>query len=462
MIKKLFKYIILAIKGKNVDLTNISINKALVLLAVPMMLEMVMESLFLIVDVYWVARLGQNAVATVGLTESVIMLMESMAIGIAMALTAMVARRIGEKDVEGAAKAAVTGVSLAVITSLIIAVLGFVFAKDILRLMGGEPELVEEGYKYTRTMLGFNITLMLIFVLNAIFRGTGDAKWAMYTLWLANIINLILDPCLIFGWGPFPELGLHGAAIATNIGRGTGALFQLFILFNGLTLIRFGWRHIKIHWETLKKIMRIASTGCLQFLIGTASWIFMVRFIAEFGSAALSGYTIAIRIIIFTILPSWGMANAAATLVGQNLGAKEPLRAEKSVWRAAFVNMVFLAIISVIFFIFAKEFILFFDDDPEVLKNGVMALRIICLGYVFYAFGMVIGQAFNGAGDTVTPTIINLFTFWLLQIPLAYILAFALDLGPAGVYWAISICNSILAVISILVFRKGKWKKIQI
>ncbi|MEL6986560.1 MAG: MATE family efflux transporter, partial [Bacteroidota bacterium] len=293
-------------------------------------------------------------------------------------------------------------------------------------------------------------------------RGAGDAKWAMYTLWIANIINIILDPLLIFGWGPFPELGLEGAAIATNIGRGTGVLFQIFILFGGRSLLKVTKKHFQFNMDVISKIMRIASTGCLQFIIGTASWLFMVRLIAEFGSAALSGYTYAIRIIIFTILPSWGLANAAATLVGQNLGALKPDRAEKSVWRAAFANMFFLALVGIVFFIFAEDFIKIFGQDPEVVSNGVHALRIICLGYVFFAFGMVIGQSFNGAGDTVTPTIINFFCSWMIQIPLGWFLSQKLGMGPDGVYWAISISSSILAVVSILVFRKGKWKRVQV
>lgn len=462
MIKKLIKHLGIALKGEVADFTVGNINKALFYLSVPMVLEMVMESLFLIVDVFWVAKLGTNAVATIGITESILMLMESIAIGLAMAITAIVARRIGEKDKEGAARSGIQGIFIGILASTIIAIVGFIYAKEILTLMGGEPELVIEGFKYTRTMLGFNITLMMIFLLNAVFRGAGDAKWAMYTLWIANIINIILDPMLIFGWGPFPELGLEGAAIATNIGRGAGVVFQLFILLNGMSLIRVGKRHLKLKWETISSILNIGATGCLQFLIGTASWIFMVRLISEFGSPALSGYTIAIRIIVFTILPSWGLANAAATLVGQNLGAKKPDRAETSVWRAAFANMLFLAIIGLIFFIFAKEFIQIFDTNPEVVKNGVMALRIICLGYVFYAFGMVIAQSFNGAGDTLTPTIINFACFWMLQIPLAWFLSQKLEMGPAGVYWAISICNSILAVLMIIFFRRGKWKQVSI
>jgi putative MATE family efflux protein len=427
-----------------------------------MILEMVMESLFAVVDVYFVSQVSVDAVSTVGLTESVITLVYSMAIGLSMAATAIVARRIGEKDAEGASRSAVQAILIGVVISLIIGVVGFLSAADILRMMGGSEELIAEGVGYTQVALATNVVIMLLFLLNGIFRGAGDASLAMASLWVANIINIILDPLFIFGIGPFPELGVMGAAVATSIGRGLGVVFQLFILFRGWGAIQVFARYWKPNWELIKKMIKIASSGAMQFLISSASWIFLMRIIAIFGSESIAGYTISIRLIIFTILPAWGLANAAATLVGQNLGAGQPERAEQSVWKAAFYNMIFLLVVSIVFFIFARPFMSFFTDVPNVIEAGVLSLRIICVGYIFFAYGMVISQAFNGAGDTRTPMFINLFCFWLLEIPLSYFLSVTLGMGLAGVCWAIAGSETVLAILAVIIFRRGKWKKISI
>ncbi|MEM9823210.1 MAG: MATE family efflux transporter [Bacteroidota bacterium] len=457
--KRIFQLIIKAIKGTEKDFTTGSINRAIVLLAIPMILEMVMESLFAVVDAFFVARVGVNAIATVGMTESVITLIYATAIGLSMAATAMVARRVGEQKTDEAAVVAVQVLIIALVASAILGVLGFIFAKDVLRLMGGSPELIEEGFNYTRILFAGNISIMLLFLLNGIFRGAGDASVAMRSLWIANICNIILDPCLIFGWGPFPEMGLTGAAIATTTGRGIGVLYQLYVLFNGRNIVRVMGRHLRIKFDIILRLLNVSVGGISQYIIASASWIFMMRIVSNFGSEAVAGYTIAIRIIIFTILPSWGMANAAATLVGQNLGANQPDRAEKSVWRTANLNMTFLVSVALIFFFFAPQLVAIFEpSNQSVIAEGTLSLRIISFGYLFFAHGMVIGQAFNGAGDTRTPTWINFICFWLIQIPLAYGLAFNFEWGSEGVYWAVAISESMLALLCIVIFRKGKWK----
>lgn len=374
----------------------------------------------------------------------------------------MVARRIGEKDREGASVAAMQAIFIGIICCSIIAIYFYFNSQNILRFMGGSEELIAKGNGYARIMLTGSSTVFFLFLLNAIFRGAGDAAIAMRTLWIANGINIILDPLFIFGIGSFPELGVMGAAVATTTGRGIGVLYQVFHLINGKSLITIQRRHLVWVGAIVWRLIKVSSTGVLQFLIATASWLFIVRIISIFGDAVVAGYAIGIRIIIFTILPAWGMASAAATLVGQNLGAHQPERAEKSVWRAAFFNMIFLTSISILFLIFAPHIIPFFSLDPLVIDEGVRCLRIICLGYIFYAYGMVIGQAFNGAGDTVTPTWINFIAFWLLQIPLCYVLAKVLAIGPNGVYWGIAISESSLALIAIYIFRKGNWKAIKI
>jgi putative MATE family efflux protein len=452
-----------AVKGTEQDYTSLSIDKAIFMLSIPMILEMIMESLFAVVDVYWVSRLNDNdAVATIGLTESVLTLVYSIAIGLSMGATAMVARRVGEKDMKAASVAAAQALYLGVGLSILISIVGIFFSEDILRLMGASESLIENNVGYTRWMMSGNIVIVMLFLINAIFRGAGDASLAMRSLWLANILNIALGPVFIFGVGPIPAFGVEGAAIATTIGRGTGVLYQIYHLVKGKGLIKLNILNIPIRFDIMKKLVEVSAGGMMQFIIGSASWIFLVRIMSDFGSAAVAGYTIAIRLIVFAILPAWGMANASATLVGQNLGAQQPDRAEKSVWRSAFLNMIFLATVGVFFIAFAKPILGFFTADPEVLHHGIRCLQIVCLGYGFYAYGMVISQSFNGAGDTKTPTIINVVGFWLFQIPLAYMLAVVLEIGSPGVYAAISIAESAMAVAAILIFRKGKWKTVKI
>lgn len=447
-----------AIRGEEHEFTSGSIDRAIFLLSIPMVLEMLMEGLFALVDIFFAARLGQEAVATIGLTEVVMAQVIGLALGVSMAATAMVARRIGEKDREEANKAAMQVIFIGLILCAALGIAFFAIAGDLLVFMGGSPELVATGTGYAQILLSGSSTVFFLFLLNAIFRGAGDAAIAMRTLWLANGINIVLDPVLMFGWGPFPAMGVTGAAVATTTGRGIGVLYQVWHLVNGRSMIRLERRHIVWIGETILKLVRVSSTGVLQFFVATLSWLIIVRIIADFGDAAVAGYSIGIRIIIFTILPAWGMAGAASTLVGQNLGAGQPDRAEQSVWRTGFFNMIFLTSVSIIFFTTAPDLIGLFTQEPEIALHGILSLRIICLGYVFYAYGMVIGQAFNGAGDTITPSLINLFAFWILQIPLACLFARILDWGPEGVYWAISISESTLAIIAIYMFRKGRWK----
>ena len=451
-----------AVAGEQKDFTTGSLNMSLFMLAVPMVLEMLMESLFAVVDAFYVSRVGIDALTTVALTEAVMMLVYSIAIGLSMSATAFVARRTGEKNLKEAATSAVQALYLALIVSIPISLAGIIFAPDILRLMGASQSVIAEGKNYTRIMLGGNIVIMLLFLNNAVFRGAGDASIAMRVLWLANILNMILGPLFIFGPGPFPELGVTGAAVATTTGRGIGVLYQMWNYSNRRSLIRIHRDNLTFLPKIIVEMFKISLGGVSQFLISSASWIFVVKIIATFGSAVVAGYTVAFRVLVFTILPAWGLANAAATLVGQNLGAKQPERAEKSVWTACIYNMLFLGSVSVTYYIFAEQIVGIFSKEPEVLRSGVLCLRIICLGYVFYAWGMVIGQAFNGAGDTRTPTVLNLVCFWLIQIPLAYVLARTLKFGPAGVYAAGAISFSLLAVISIVVFRRGRWKLVRV
>jgi len=459
---RFFQLFRLAISGSEKEFTTGSIDRAIFLLSVPMVLEMLMEGLFAIVDIFFVSRLGKEATATIGLTEVVITQVIALAFGLSMATTAVVARRIGEKDREGASVAAFQAILIGAIVCALIGIIFYFTSTDILRAMGGSDELVAKGNGYTRIMLTGSASVFFLFLNNAIFRGAGDAAIAMRTLWIANGINIILDPLFIFGIGPFPELGVMGAAVATTTGRTIGVGYQVYYLLNGKSLIRIERRHFVWIGDIIVKLLKVSSTGVLQFAMATASWLFIVRILAFFGDAVVAGYAIGIRIVIFTILPAWGMASAAATLVGQNLGALQPGRAEKSVWRSAFINMIFLTSISILFVIFAPAIIPLFTPDQLVIDEGVRCLRIICLGYVFYAYGMVIGQAFNGAGDTVTPTQINFIAFWVLQIPLSYLLAKILHWGPVGVYWAIAISESSLALIAIYIFRKGKWKTVSI
>lgn len=461
-LKKLYHHFLLALKGTETNFTSGSIRRAIFLLSVPMILEMVMESLFAVVDIYFVGKISTNAVATVGLTESVLTLIYGVAIGLSMAATALVARRVGENNIKKATDAAFQAILVAVVLSVIVGIAGLVYAKDILRLMGGEEDLVEEGYRYTRIMFAGNISIMLLFLINAIFRGAGNASLAMRSLWIANGLNMLLDPLLIFGWGPVPAFGIEGAAIATTIGRSAGVLYQLYFLLAGGAVIRLSARNIVVRWQTIRSILNLSVGSMGQFLVESASWVFLVRIISVFGSEVLAGYTIAIRIIIFSILPSWGLSNAAATLVGQNLGAAFPARAEQSVWSTAFYNLLFLMVLSVIFYAFAYELVGLFTSVPVVIEQGAQALRIICLGYAFVSYGMVLAQAFNGAGDTKTPLYINLFCYWLLQVPLAWMLAMPLEMGARGVYIAVAVSFSLSAVISFFIFRKGRWKVVEV
>jgi len=461
-IKKLFRYFIQAVTGKENEFTSGSIRKAIFMLSIPMILEMMMESIFAIVDIAYVSQVSVNAVATIGLTESVITLVYAVAIGLSMAATAVVARRIGEKDVQGAKEAAVQAIALGVLVSLIVGVVGFLFAKDILALMGAEPDLIAEGYGYTQLLMGGNITILLLFLINAIFRGAGNASVAMWTLVLSNGLNIILDPIFIFGWGPVPEYGVMGAAIATNIGRGSAVLFQLAILFFGWSTIQIKFKDIIIRFKVMFNLIKVSLGGIAQFLIGTSSWVFLMRIMAEFGSEVLAGYTIAIRIMLFTLMPSWGMSNAAATLVGQNLGAKKPERAETSVWKTGKYNAYFMGVVSIIYLFFAYDLVGWFNANPVVIENGGLCLQIIAIGYIFYAYGMVVTQAFNGAGDTGTPTKINLIAFWMFQLPFAYLAAITFEWGAMGVFIAITAAEVLLATISIIWFKKGNWKKVQV
>ena len=460
--RSIFKEFILAVKGSDVDFTDGSLRRAIFLLAVPMILEMLMESIFALVDIAYVSQVSVNAVATIGLTESVITLLYAVAIGLSMAATALVARRVGEKQIELARTAAVQALFLGVFVAIIVGLVGIFYAKDILALMGGSQELIDEGHGYTQWLLGGNLTIMLLFLINAIFRGAGDASLAMWALVLSNGLNIILDPIFIFGWGPVPEYGVMGAGIATNIGRGTAVVFQLVILFSGRSRIQLFWSILRIEAEQMWRLIKVSLGGIAQFLIGTSSWVFLMRMMAEFGSEVLAGYTIAIRVMMFTLMPSWGMSNAAATLVGQNLGAGKPDRAEASVWTTGKYNALFMGVVSLVYLLFAQTIIGQFNPAPEVVKNGALCLQVIAAGYLFYAYGMVITQAFNGSGDTRTPTRINLIAFWGFQLPLAYGLAFWLDMGPVGVFIAITSAEVVLALISLLIFRKGKWKTFQV
>nr|WP_298927119.1 MATE family efflux transporter [uncultured Allomuricauda sp.] len=461
-LKQLLNYFWIAVTGKETEFTSGSIRKAIFMLSIPMILEMLMESIFALVDIAYVSQVSVNAVATIGLTESVITLVYALAIGLSMAATAVVARRIGEKDVKGAREAAVQAIGLGVIISILLGILGIFYAKEILALMGGEPDLIEEGYGYTKLLIGGNITIMLLFLINAIFRGAGDASIAMWTLVLSNGLNIILDPIFIFGWGPVPEYGVMGAAIATNIGRGTAVLFQLGILFFGWGKIKLAFKDLVFNLKVMVNLVKVSLGGIAQFLIGTSSWVFLMRIMSEFGSEVLAGYTIAIRVIMFTLMPSWGMSNAAATLVGQNLGAQKPDRAEVSVWKTGKYNAYFMGLVSLVYLIFAKTIISWFNATPTVVENGALCLQIIAIGYVFYAYGMVVTQAFNGAGDTKTPTKINFFSFWMFQLPIAYVAAIVLDFGAIGVFIAITAAEILLAVMSIIWFKKGNWKQVQV
>lgn len=458
-IKILWRDIRESISGTERDFTKGSLRRAILLLSIPMVLEMVMESIFAVVDIYFVSKLGADAVATVGLTESLMTLVYAIGIGFSMATTATVARRIGEKNKAGASVAASQSIIVGVIISLVLAIPGLYLAKDLLSTMGASEEIISSGYSYTAIMISGNIVIVLLFIINAIFRSAGDAAISMRVLWFANICNIILDPCLIFGLGPFPELGIQGAAVATVTGRGLAVLYQFYILFSGKGRINLTLNSFRFRFGIIQKLIKLSYGGIGQLIIAMSSWIVLMRILADFGSEVLAGYTIAIRVVIFSLLPSWGLANAAATLVGQNLGANQPERAEKSVWKTSFINMGFLSIFAIMFIAMPGFFIHFFIDDPEVIKHGIKALQIISFGYLFYAFGMVMPQAFNGAGDTTTPTIINLISFWMIELPVAYVLAKVLGFEQNGVFYSIVIAESVMAILGIWLFKRGKWKR---
>lgn len=448
-----------ALRGDpNINYTEGSIRRVTFLLAIPMILEMAMESVFALVDIFFVARLGPDAVATVGLTEAVISLLFAIAIGLSMATTAMVARRIGEGKPLAAAAVAAQALWIGVFTSALVGIVGWFYADRILLLMGAEEAVIEAGTTYTQIMLGGSFTILFLFLNNAIFRGAGDASIAMKSLVLANGINIILDPLLIFGWGPFPELGVTGAAVATNIGRGVGVAYQLYHLCMGSRRIRLHLREMGLQLKLALQLLRISVGGIAQFLIATASWIFLMRLVAQYGSEAIAGYTIAIRVIIFIMLPSWGLSNAVATLVGQNLGARKPDRAEATVYQVAKYNVFYMGSMALILILFPTWIMGFFSTEPGVVDSGILALRILSYGFIFLAVGIVALQAFNGAGDTMTPTWINALCFWLLQIPLAWTLATHLGMGPHGVYWAIFVADMSFSIIATLVFLRGRWK----
>ncbi|MFW5823077.1 MAG: MATE family efflux transporter [Tangfeifania sp.] len=457
-IKLLLRDVREAISGTERDFTKASLGHAIFILAVPMVLEMVMESVFAVTDIFFVSKLGAEAVATVGITESVMTIVYAIAMGLSVATTALVSRRIGEKRHEEAGVVAFQAILAGLIVSSIIAIPGVIFAKDFLLLMGATEEMAEEGYLFPAIMFGSNAVIMLLFIINAVFRSSGDAAISMRVIWFANLINIVLDPLLIFGIGPFPEMGLKGAAVATSIGRGLAVIYQFYLLFSGRFRIKLSWQSIKLKLQVMLELFKISGGGIMQNLIATSSWVLLVRIIAELGADAIAGYTIAIRIILFALLPAWGLSNAAATLVGQNLGAKQPDRAEKSVWITGYANMIFMGIVGIIMAIFPGFFVRLFITDAAVVENGILALRTISYGFLFYALGMVLIQGFNGSGDTVTPTKMNFFIFWLFEIPLAYLLSIVLGWGLTGASIAIVTAESSLAIVAYLLFRKGKWK----
>ena len=447
-----------ALRGSRRNYTEGPIGRAILILAIPMVLEMVMESVFVVCDVFFVSKLGPDAVATVGLTESLLAIVYTIAMGLSIGVTATVARRTGEHDAEGVSRTAVQAIALGLIVSLVLGGLGAIFAPSLLALMGASSDVLATGSTFARVMLGGNASILLLFLINGIFRGAGDAQLSMRTLWIANAINIALGPCLIFGLGPFPKLGVTGAAIATTIGRSTGVLFGLAQFFRQSGRVHIHRHHLRLDPGLMLRLMKLSSSGTFQVMIGTASWIGLVRILASFGSTAIAGYTIAIRIVLFALLPSWGLGNAAATMVGQALGARKPERAERAVWMAAFYNLCFLGTVSLLFFFGARGIVGLFTHDPAVAEFARDGLRVIAIGFVLYAYGMVLSQAFNGAGDTWTPTWLGLFSFWLFEIPLAYVLALHLGLGPHGVFVAIPIAFSAYAIAALVMFRRGSWK----
>ncbi|MDX9846570.1 MAG: MATE family efflux transporter [Tenuifilaceae bacterium] len=457
-IKEILSEIKDSIAGAEVDYTSLSMRKALILLSIPMVLEMLMESIFTICDIYFVSKLGAEAVSIVGLTESMLTMVYAFGIGFAISATAIVSRRIGEKDPRGASAAAAQAMIVVLLSVVIISLVGFAFSKDLLRLMGADAEIVDKYYGYTQWMLAGNGTIMLLFVLNGIFRGAGNAAIAMRVLWAANIINIVLDPMLIFGYGPFPALGVEGAAIATNIGRGSAVLYQLYILFFGKSAIRIKLSALLPDFTQIAAFLKLSYSGILQLVIAQLSWIGLVRIISTFGSLSIAGYTVGVRIMIFSLLPAAGISNAAATLVGQNLGAGNPQKAEKSAWVSGLVNAAFMGVIGLMLVLWAEPIVSFLTGDPEVVVKGAECLRIMSIGFVAYGFGMVMVHSLNGSGDTLSPMVINLICFWAIEIPLAYYLAIVLGYQEKGVYYSIVVAESLMTLLALLVFRRGKWK----
>jgi putative MATE family efflux protein len=451
-----------ALRGTNADYTRIPLKRAVLLLAIPMMLELVLESTFAVVDIFFVAKLGSSAVATVGLTETYLFLLYSIAMGLATAVTAIVARRVGEQRGEEAALSAVQAIAVAVLVSLPFAGAGIVWAQELLRLMGADDWAIVNGYRYTQWMLGGNAVIMLLFVINAVFRGAGDAAAAMKVLWVANALNIVLDPILIFGLGPVPALGIEGAAIATNVGRGAGVLMQLWILVRGSEHLRMCRASLRLHGATLLQIVRTSLGGIGQMIVAMTAWVFLMRILASISTDAVAGATIAIRIMMFTLMPAWGMSNAAATLVGQNLGAGEPARAEAAVWRIGWLNMVFTLAVSVAFFVWHDPLIALFTDDAAVIAIGGEWLAILSYSYFVYGWWMVAVQAFNGAGDTATPTWINLVFFWLIQIPLSWALALPLGWAHSGVFWGVFVSETSVGLFTLWLFSRGRWKAVKV
>jgi putative MATE family efflux protein len=456
--KQFFKDVWEALSGTEQDFTEGKLGRAITLLSIPMVLEMVMESTFAIVDIYFVQKLGSNAVAVVGITESLMSIIYAIAWGISFAATSIVSRRIGEHNPDGAAKAAFQSIVAGSLVSLAIAMVGIFGSRNLLALMGSNSAMIEEGWKFPAIMISSNIIIMLLFINNAIFRSSGDAAIAMKVLLVANLINIVLDPCLIFGLGPFPELGVTGAAVATTTGRGLAVIYQFWLLTSGKHRIRIGISHLKVDFRMIKHIFNVAGGGIAQNIIGTASWIFLMALVSKFGSVVVAGYTIAIRIIIFALLPSFGLSNAASTLVGQNLGAGRPDRAEKAVWASALVNFVFLGIIGIFFIFFPVSVVKLITHDEAIIPLAASSLRIIAYGFLLYGVGMVMIQAFNGSGDTRTPTYINFFCFWLFEIPLAWLLSNTFGMQQNGVYFSIVAAESAIAITAMILFHKGKWK----
>jgi putative MATE family efflux protein len=451
-----------AIRGSEADYTKIDLKRAIFLLAVPMILELIMESTFAIVDIYFVGKLGPSAVATVGLTETYLYLLYSLAMGLAMAVTAIIARRVGEGNKDQAGMTAIQAIFLALLCSVPFAIAGIFFSKELLMLMGADQWSIDNGYGYTQWMLGGNVVIVLLFVINAIFRGAGDAAIAMRVLWIANIINIALDPILIFGWGPIPAMGIEGAAIATNIGRGVGVLIQVWSLFKAGKHIRIGLSQIYWEGKTILNIVKTSLGGVGQMIVAMTSWIFLMRILSDVGSEAVAGATIALRVMMFTMMPAWGLSNAAATLVGQNLGAGQPDRAESSVWKIGFYNMIFLVLVSIGYFVFNEELMAIFTDDATVIAIGSEWLQILSYSFFVYGWWMVSGQAFNGAGDTKTPTKINLVFFWCIQIPLSYVLAIQLGWQHSGVFWGVFISETSVGLFTLWLFSRGRWKNVKV